>query len=749
MLDEPTNNDIVASVATNPLKEPLSYLVPQELASTLTVGCCVKVPLGSRSAIGYVIELKKKHEIELNFKIKTLTAVIKDYPFFAAEQLKWFSWIANYYSTNLATVLETAIPAVAAESQIELIVNFTKPEKLPRGLKAREIIEFLSSQPLPYPLKNLSKKFAGSSQAIKNFKAHNIIKTEFVESPEDPVALSTSENLKLTKHQAIAASHISSCIEENEFKTFLLHGVTGSGKTEVYIQAAQKALAAGRGVLILVPEISLTPQLIERFSSRLNQPIAILHSAVHKNKRWQAWKNLSLGKNLVCLGARSAIFAPIKNLGLIIVDEEHDGSYKQNEGFRYHGRDIAVMRGKFANCPVVLGSATPSLETLLNANSKRYQYLSLPHRPFERSQASLEIIDLNKISLKKMPSKTISPALHQALSENLAKGEQSFLLYNRRGFASYLQCQVCSEAAYCPNCSVTFTYHSAKNSLVCHYCGLSQIVPKYCSKCPMPSGETAPDNIPLMIDRGAGTEKAAEEVQQLFPEARVERLDRDTVSSTEELVEILNKVKSNECQILVGTQMIAKGHDIPNVTLVGVLDCDVGLHMPDFRASERVFNLITQVAGRAGRGTLQGRVLLQTRRPKDPVLQYAVKDHYLGFAEHELLKRQELNYPPFGKLLRIVISDADLSIAKNASETIAAVLMKESHRFNNPVCLGPAACPIERLRGLYRFHILLKNPSSMALSQLTKYLKEVYEKLSRGSYRNLRVTFDMDPLEML
>jgi primosomal protein N' (replication factor Y) len=752
MLDE-----IVAYVATDPLPEPLTYLVPEELVAQLKIGYSVKIPLGNRTADGFVVGIKKKSEIPSSaYTLKAIKSVNRSYALFSEEQLEWYKWIATYYSSSLASILETAIPAAVADPKEEFIIGIAGPESELnlRGPKAKEIFAYIKELNLPYSLKLVKNKFSNSSATIKNLINLGLITSEYTYPeilPSDNKRNTlAAQKVVLTEEQKNAVEQISACITNSKFEPFLLHGVTGSGKTEVYLNAAEQALAQGLAVLILVPEISLTPQLIERFEARLSQPISILHSAVNKKERWQSWKHLAAGKTRVCLGARSAIFAPISKLGLILVDEEHDSSYKQSEGIRYHGRDIAVMRAKFSDCPIVLGSATPSLETWANAKNRRYTYLSLPYRPLSRNKASIEIVDLSKISWSKMASKTISPKLFEALKENLEKGEQSFLLYNRRGFASYLQCQLCSEAAYCPNCSVTLTLHSSQNSLVCHYCGLSQVTPKFCSKCsPANPNESDQSKVPLMIERGAGTEKAVDEIKELFAEAKVERLDRDSVSSTQDLEAILEKVRNNECHILVGTQMIAKGHDIPNVTLVGVLDSDLGLHMPDFRASERIFNLLTQVAGRAGRGSLQGQVILQTRVPKHPVIQFALKDDYLGFAETELKKRGELSYPPYGKLLRIVISAAELSNSKQASEALATICLRFCEADDQLTCLGPAPCPFERLRGLFRFHILLKHKSSATLTQITKNLKAVVTKLQKGVHKETRITFDLDPHDML
>lgn len=752
------NEELIAEIAVPPLGTPLTYLVPEHLSSLIRVGHAVSIPLGRRSGQGFVVKLQTiTNKKQFKFALKPLTSIIRTHQFFIEAQMEWFKWIANYYGDSLAAVLDTAIPTPPTEQFRELITKVIVPATTPRGAKTQELLKFLSESNLPLDVSMVARRFSSAKSVIKKLQLQGTLEicTEEITHSVKSARLSSNrpDNLILTPAQQKSISIVKESLDAEEFRTYLLHGVTGSGKTEVYLELAEHALKNGKSVLILVPEIALTPQLIGRFEERLKEPVAVLHSAVHKRARWEAWRSLVEGRSRVGLGARSAVFAPLRSLGLIVIDEEHDSSYKQNEGIRYHGRDLAVMRGKFENCPVILGSATPSLESWINAHQKKYRYLSLPERPLTRAQATIEMIDLGKIKAREMPSKTISPRLFELLTETLARKEQAFILYNRRGFASYLQCQLCAKVINCPNCSVALTLHQDHNTLLCHYCGVKQVPPKHCSICPMPNpvkADPKESEIPLMVERGAGTERAVEELEKLFPGVKIERLDRDAASTPEELLAILNRVKNGECQLLVGTQMIAKGHDVPNVTLVGVLDSDIGLHMPDFRSAERVFHLLTQVAGRAGRGDLAGRVVLQTRLPQHAVLKSALADNYLAFAKFELAIRQPIGYPPFGKLLRIVCTSSEHEKAKKISEQIAAMVHNSSKSENNDVvCLGPAPAPFERLRGNFRYHLLLKSQSASTLSSYSKRLKQAVGKLCSGTNKNIRVIFDLDPQDML
>ena len=528
-------------------------------------------------------------------------------------------------------------------------------------------------------------------------------------------------------------------IANHTFATRLIHGVTGSGKTEVYAHLIAQAVANGFGVLILVPEIALTPQLVERIEHRLGGPIAVLHSGLPARERWGAWDALLQGKLKVALGARSTLFAPIKNLGLIIVDEEHDGSFKQNEGFRYNARDLAVARAKLESCPIVLGSATPSLESFWNAHNGNYHLSTISKRHNDGLSVPVKIVDMSKFRTRELASPSISPPLYESIKETLDRGTQAFVLYNRRGFATYLQCSHCEAVLSCPQCSVTLTYHQGKNVVLCHYCGHTGVPPVTCHECKTTNLDG------LFIQRGAGTEKVHEELTALFPEASVARLDRDIASDLESYRRVLQAVKSGETNILVGTQMIAKGHDLPLVTFVGVADCDVGLHMPDFRAGERVFQLLTQAAGRAGRRALASSVLLQTRSPRHPSIVHAMNGDTLSFMHSELAMRKALSYPPYVRILRVLCTAQDQALAQHGINQLTEVLKTLRVVISSEVTiLGPVAAPLSRLRSEWRFHLICK---SAKISPLLAILS-TGKKLSKAM-RNVRVIFDLDPQEMM
>jgi primosomal protein N' (replication factor Y) len=518
------------------------------------------------------------------------------------------------------------------------------------------------------------------------------------------------------------------------FAPFLLWGVTGSGKTEVYMQCIASCLQAGRTVLVLVPEISLTHQLVDRLRARFGERVAVLHSGLSDGERWDEWRRIARGEVDVAVGARSAVFAPLPRLGLVIVDEEHDPAYKQEDGIRYNGRDVAVVRARLAACPVLLGSATPSMETFQNAHIGRYRRLDLPERVEARPLPTIEVIDLRR-SRGAERTVLISPHLTAALRANLAAHGQSLVFLNRRGFANFLQCHQCGDAFMCPNCSVALTWHRRWQALQCHHCDHTIPPPPACPHC----GGYA------LGAWGAGTEQVESALRTLVPGARVGRMDRDTTTRKGAQRQILGAWERREYDILVGTQMITKGHDIPGVTLVGVLLADLSLNFPDFRASERTFQLITQVAGRAGRGNRPGRVLVQTLQPEHPSLQYAVQHDFRGFAEQELAARRETGYPPFARLVLVRCEGESAP----GTERIARALAKAA-RENAAASvrvLGPTPSPIERLRGRWRWQLLLRARSSAQVRRVARFAHDAVRRAAQRA--GVRVLIDVDPYSML
>ncbi len=689
------------------------------------------------------------HEMDQrSIRVKSIDDTCRSIHGFDSEHLEFFEWMAKYYVEPLSQILDLAVPTPAF-GRTEPLLRIASGIELPKlGSLQMRIVEYLSSLDSWIPASNVRQSCGASSASVASLVKKGIViqKTAAEETAEklsDWGAHSQWESL--TDEQRSAAQEINLCLKKGEYRSFLLHGVTGSGKTEVYLEAIIEALKLGKSALVMVPEIALTPQLTDRFEVRLKQRVAVLHSNMKPRERWSHWTNLLCGKVKVVIGARSALFAPVKNLGVVIVDEEHDSSFKQGEGIRYQARDLALVRAKLSKCPVVLGSATPCLETFHNAKTGKHTYQNLSQRFFKSDALKYELIDLSAIKPWEMPSRSISLPFLEGLRKTLARGEQAFVLYNRRGFASYLQCNSCEHVLGCPHCSVTLTYHRKPNSLLCHFCGFSSVPPLVCPGCGV-SGSNDPlatEKESLFAQRGAGTERVHEELSLLLPAARIAKLDRDVAASLEDYAQVLADVREKKIDILVGTQMIAKGHDLPLVTFVGVVDCDVGLHMPDFRAAERAFQLLTQVAGRAGRRKLPGFVVLQTRVPRHASLQMTVCADYKRFAEGELNQRRELRYPPFQKLLRVIISAEERSLAQRQSLAIASRshVLAASLRVT---MLGPAPAPIEKVRNLWRYHILFKAESTPTLQHLMRKLKE-----GNDSPKQVRVIFDIDPQDML
>ena len=712
------------------------------------VGDGLFVSFGAQQRFGYVIELVENFETDLE-KIKALDPDQHIYCCFDESQLDFFRWTAGYYGESLALTIDTAVPRPVQAKVARYVELAADPEKPPRGRLQRQILEMLKHDG-PVNCAVLNKKHSGAASALRALERQCIIR--FFDEKE--TAYQSSEHrapdwakraVELDAPQEAARAALAEAVRNGNFAPMLLHGVTGSGKTEVYIEAVSHARSLGFGSLIIVPEIALTPQLIDRFVARLGSDMAVLHSGMSPRERWNGWCALLEGKVKIALGARSAIFAPVPNLRLIIVDEEHDGSYKQSEGLRYNARDLAVVLAKMKDCPVVLGSATPSLESYYNAGTGKYKYLPLPHRHVSGSKVEVSLVDMNQYKPWDLPSKNVSPELLKALTETLSRNEQAFILYNRRGFASYLQCESCNAVINCPNCSVTLTYHRTSHRLKCHYCDYESVIPQYCPQCA--AAENAGKEPGALAQRGGGTEKVFEELQTLFPAATIARLDRDAAAQVWKLKEILETVRNGDTKILVGTQMIAKGHDLPKVTLVGIVDCDVGLHMPDFRAAERVFQLLTQAAGRAGRGEQGGRVILQTRVPRHPSLLRTLEQNYRGFAKAELEQRKSLSYPPFARILRILTSSEEPQIAYNllsgVSKTAAALIRRNAL----PVSmLGPCPAPLTRIRGRWRWHLLFKARGVAALHVMLRELKK--DPAVRGT-KNVRIAYDLDPQEMM
>jgi primosomal protein N' (replication factor Y) len=613
--------------------------------------------------------------------------------------------------------------------RIELASRPGAGVKLPKA--QRELLAFLELHPGSHNLKEVEEQVKNASVA-----ARELARKGFVKATREAVEIGDSgfrPPHQLNPSQQAAFDAIRTSIESGTFKSFLLHGVTGSGKTEVYLNAIDAALAAGRGALLLVPEIALTPAVAGQFFSRFGDRVAILHSAFSDSERADQWRRIRSSAAPVVVATRSGVFAPVRNLGLIVVDEEHDGSYKQEETPRYNGRDVAVVRAQGMNATVVLGSATPSLESRYNAERGKYTLLELPDRIEARPMPQVTLIDMREEFLETRKQAVFARELTAAMHNKIECGEQIMLMLNRRGFSTFVACRACGERVQCVNCSVTMTWHRRDRRLLCHYCNYAIRVPERCPKCDS-------EHIYFL---GVGSEKVEDELHREFPAARIARLDRDTVTGKRQYEHILNNFRQHNFDILVGTQMIAKGHDIPNVTLVGVVSGDVGLGMPDFRAAERTFQLLTQVAGRAGRGSLPGIVLIQTINPDHYAIRLAAAQDYAAFYEKELQFRRMMHYPPFTAMANLLIR------AEKQEEAMR--MSAELGRFLNPPpegvrILGPAEAPVQRLKAEYRYQVLIKASSRKTLNDLLR------RSIALGREQKWPVTalvVDVDPLSLL
>jgi len=616
------------------------------------------------------------------------------------------------------------------ESRVAVLVD---PEVPTRGAAQAEAVARLRESGGRALVADLARARAAIRGALNRLAEKGAVRFEDERQVRSPAELPVpgARPLEPTPDQDGVLQPLLEAVETGARSPFLLHGVTGSGKTEVYFRAIEAVLDRGRGALVLVPEIALTPLLVRAARARFGGTVSVQHSELSAGERHDQWWRIREGEARVVVGARSAVFAPVPDLGLIVVDEEHDGSYKQDESPRYHGRDVAVVRAGLEGCPVVLGSATPSVESYANALKGKYRHLAMPQRIGGRALPGVEIVDRRAV-LKKGGDPILSPLLREALAARLARKEQALLLLNRRGYATGLMCRECGEQAACPNCSVSLTLHQGGSRAVCHYCGHDVRAPAQCPSC---SGA-------YLKLTGFGTEKVVEAVREVLPDARVDRLDRDRARRRGAAAQVLAAFEAGEIDILVGTQMIAKGHDFPRVTLVGVIDADVGLGMPDFRSAERTFQLLTQVAGRAGRGETAGEVILQSHLPDHYALTFAVDQDYARFFEREMEFRRTMGYPPQTALVNVLIRAAQAGPGAREADALGRRLREVAGgRYR---VLGPAHAPLARLKNEHRFQILLKGHRPAMRKAVREALVERY-----GPTRWPGLVVDVDPLTVM
>jgi primosomal protein N' (replication factor Y) len=787
-------SELVSVALPLPFQAPFTYRLPRG-APIPQMGCRVQVPFAGRRVIGVVTGAAEPPEKKM--KLREVAAVLDESPLVEPPLLELAAWVADHYLAPPGECFRLVMPPAGVRAS-RAVVSLVRPEAEPDD----PVVQALRAKPLR--LSTLGRRLGGDPRArVARLRGAGVVEvTQAIDAPgfrERQVAVLVDADVALkgkaqakaverlraaggrarvsdlarerpsvrgalarlaergivrleqerdvrapeglpvpgatpvdpTEDQARALEPLLEAARAAGSGPFLLHGVTGSGKTEVYFRAVEAALAKGRGALVLVPEIALTPLLVRAARARFGETVSVLHSELSAGERHDQWWRIREAEARVVVGARSAVFAPVPDLGLVVVDEEHDASYKQDESPRYHGRDVAVMRAQIEGCPVVLGSATPSVESYTNALKGKYVGLSMPDRIGGRRLPRVEIVDRRQM-IKTGGDPILGPTLLEALAARIERGEQVLLLLNRRGYATCLLCRECGQQAACPNCSVSVTLHQGGGRALCHYCGHDVRAPQTCPAC----------RGPYLRLTGYGTEKVVEAVKAVLPAARVERLDRDRASRRGVLAQILGRFEAGEIDVLVGTQMIAKGHDFPRVTLVGVVDADVGLGLPDFRSAERTFQLLTQVAGRAGRGDVPGEVILQSHLPDHYALGFACAQDYAGFYEREMEFRRTMAYPPTVALVNVVIRAAEGGVGAREADALARRLRQSADgRFR---VLGPAHAPLARLKSEHRFQVLLKGHRPAMREAVRAALVEAH-----GQQRWPKVAVDVDPLTVM
>jgi primosomal protein N' (replication factor Y) len=746
-----------------PLFRTFTYRVPEGMESRAVPGARVLVPFARRERIGWIDAVKETADV---VRVRDVLDIPDDEPAVPESLLRLCRWIADYYIAPLGLVLRTALPAalntprLTSPSRTRRVLTLTRDlptlaerdEMFARSPRQRELWDVVESMGGGSEVAHLAGRLGFAYPVINGLVEKGIARIEEREDWRDPyerVPIVDAPRLQPTTPQARAIRAMIDASRTDDPGVFLLRGVTGSGKTLVYIELLREVVdVQGRTAIVLVPEIALTPQTVGRFRSVFGDRVAVLHSALSDGERYDEWRALRTGAKRIVVGARSAIFAPLPELGAIVIDEEHEGTYKQAEAPRYHAREAAVMRARMEGAVCVLGSATPSLESWSAAANGGYRLLELPERVQGLPMPPITVVDLRaerkrqREALTSLPAESVgilSDALVDAVQARLGRGEQTILLLNRRGYSSFVQCRDCGQVWHCPDCNVSLTYHRRRARLTCHYCFYEEPPPDRCPAC----GQAD------LGFRGVGTEQVERAVGDAFPSARLARMDVDTTSGKWAHHHILGRVERGEVDILLGTQMIAKGLDFPNVTLVGVINADVGINLPDFRATERTFQLLTQVAGRAGRGPKGGEVIIQTSLPTHYAVTRATTHDFHGFVEDELLNRQSPPYPPHSRLVNVLVSATDEIATQEAAESAADWLrgLITERDLAEVEMVGPAPCAIDRIRTRWRWHLLLRSENGPLLGRVARYFAEKFD-LPAGKH-DLRVMVDRDPVSLL
>ncbi|KRG09947.1 primosomal protein N' [Staphylococcus sp. NAM3COL9] len=798
---------VIVDIPSKSVDFTFDYIIPKRLQSMIQVGMRVIVPFGPRTIQGYIMEITEQPDANIDItKLKEIKEIQDIKPELTEELIKLTDWYNNYFVTKRISMLEVMLPS-AIKAKYTKVFSIKNAEAIPEQLRqhfdseghyAYKEAQYNDDLSIISPLlkqgdirevtllsQSLSKKKQRAVRVIEGFEydavlgsleksqkqydlyaylideRHHIVllkqleemnfskssidtlmRKGFVEKydaiverdPFETRVFEQDEKQQLTVDQQQAFEAILKNIEAHKQRTFLLHGVTGSGKTEVYLQTIEEVLHLDRQAMMLVPEIALTPQMVLRFKQRFGDEVAVLHSGLSKGERYDEWQKIRDGKARVSVGARSSVFAPFKNLGMIIIDEEHESSYKQEDYPRYHARDIAQWRSQYHQCPLVLGSATPSLETYARADKGVYELLSLPNRVNQRALPEIEIVDM-RAELSAGNRSMFSEQLREAIQNRLDKQEQIVLFLNRRGYASFMLCRDCGHVPQCPNCDISLTYHKSSDQLKCHYCGHQETPPNKCPNCES-------EHIRQV---GTGTQRVEELLQEVFQEARIIRMDVDTTTRKGAHEKLLNDFGSGKGDILLGTQMIAKGLDFPNITLVGVLNADTMLNLPDFRASERTYQLLTQVSGRAGRHEKEGQVIIQTYNPEHYAIKDVQENDYPAFFNKEMNYRKIGKYPPYFFLMNFTITHKDMKKVMEASKHIHKILLQ--HLSDKALVLGPSPAALSRINNEYRFQILIKYKSEPALHEALKYLDDYYHDQYLKDKLSLKI--DINPQMMM
>ena len=726
--------EIILNSEALEIDRPFTYKIPVELEEKVQVGQIVKVPfgMGNRTSEGFVLSIKEENEVNISFRVKKISSIVTDEPIINEDDINLINFLREKYLCKYIDAFRLLIPVgimKGAKSKRKKVIVFKSDDlsciQKPDGYI--DIINFLRENSGKYTKSELI-----NVNSISQYKLNKLIEKELLVVEEETVFRYNNRtyNIDYEKELTFEQKYVLDEYNNSDNKLFLLKGVTGSGKTEVYMRMVEDVLEKNQSAIVLVPEISLTPQMIERFKGRFGRNVALFHSKLSDGERFDEWFRVKEGKAKLVVGARSAIFLPVKNLGLIIIDEEHENTYKSDQNPKYQTKEVAEFLSNQKECRVVLGSATPTIETYYRALTGDLKLLELNSRVDGKAMPPMKIVDMRS-ELRSGNISLFSRELFRDIQEKLSKGEQIILFLNKRGFSTFVSCRSCGYVFKCEECDISMTYHRS-GMLVCHYCGKTKRSPEKCPKC----------DSKYVKFFGAGTQRVEEEVKKYFKDARVLRMDVDTTRGKDSYENIYNSFKEGKADILIGTQMISKGLDFKKVTLVGVLAADMSINIPDYRAAERTFQIITQVAGRAGRGEKQGKVVIQTYTPEHYSLEYAVNYDYEGFYEKEFTVRALMKYPPFGKILLINGISKKEELLKNFMHKIFNVIKPLAEKELDVDVLGPIPCLVSKVKENYRWQIVMKGEFE---SEFAKKIKELLYDENKNVYNDIRISMDINP----